>query len=249
VNLYGNVTKGYFFPQPRGIKIAGDGTVGSYETEQIYQGELGVKYGTSRFRGTFAGYFVDLNDRTNVDLRDDPNNPGTTIEVATVLSTKTYGVEATWSYDFAKNLNFNGSLTYQNHEYDGHILADPSETSYVGNKLERQPDFLSFAALDYTTEKFDAGFSWNYTGKKFANIANSVELDAINIFRLDAGYTMPLGEDGESLRFGISVFNLFNDNGVTEGNPRDVTQSGTGEFFVGRPILPRRTFVRATFNF
>ncbi|NOU60372.1 TonB-dependent receptor [Marinifilum sp. JC070] len=245
VNLYGNVTKGYFFPQPRGIKIASDGTVGSYKTEEIYQGELGVKYGSGKFRGTFATYFVDLNDRRNVDLRDDPNNPGTTIETVTTLSTKAVGVEATWGYELAENLDWSGSVTYQNHEYN----ESEDNPEYVGNELERQPSWLAYSALNYDNGAFDAGFSWNYTGKKFSSISNAVELDAINIFRLDAGYTMDLGEDGETLRFGVSVFNLFDDNGVTEGNPRDVTQSGAGEFFVGRPILPRRAFFRMTFSF
>jgi len=245
VNLYGNVTKGYFFPQPRGIQIAPDGTVGSYQTEQIYQGEAGVKYGSGKLRGTLAAYFVDLNDRRNVDLRDDPNNPGTTIEVVSTLSTMTYGLEGTWAYDLTKNLNFNGSITYQNHEYDGH----EQNPDYVGNKLERQPNFLWNAGLDYNNEVFDAGFSWNHTGDKFANIANSVELDAINIFRLDGGYTIKLGENGESLRMGVAVFNLFNSHGVTEGNPRQAAQAAEGEYFIGRPILPRRVFFRTTFNF
>ncbi len=245
VNLYGNVTKGYFFPQPRGIKIASDGTVGSYETEEIYQGELGVKYGSGRFRGTFATYFVDLNDRRNVDLRDDPNNPGTTIETVTTLSTKAVGLEATWGYELTEHLNFSGSITYQDHKYD----ESEDNPEYVDNELERQPKWLAHSALNFDNGAFDAGFSWNYTGKKFANIANTVELDAINIFRLDAGYTMGLGDNNESVRFGVSVFNLFDDNGVTEGNPRDVSQSETSAYFVGRPILPRRAFFRMTFNF
>lgn len=245
INLYGNVTKGYFFPQPRGIKIASDGTVGSYETEEIYQGELGIKYGSGKFKGTLAGYYVDLNDRQNVDLRDDPNNPGTIIETVTLLSTKALGIEATWRYELTENLNFNGSITYQGHEYD----ESEANPAFKGNELERQPSIMSYSALEFDNNAFDAGFSWSYTGKKFANIANTVELDAINIFRFDAGYTMDLGDNGETLRFGVAVFNVFNDNGITEGNPRDVTQSGAGEYFVGRPILPRRVFFRTTFSF
>jgi iron complex outermembrane receptor protein len=245
INLYGNVTKGYFFPQPRGIKIAADGTVGSYETEAIYQGELGIKYGSGRFKGTLAGYYVDLNDRQNVDLRDDPNNPGTTIETVTLLSTKALGIEATWRYDLTENLNFNGSITCQSHEYD----ESEANPELKGNELERQPNVMSYSALEYDNDAFDAGFSWSYTGKKFANIANTVELDAINIFRFDAGYTMDLGEEGETLRFGLAVFNVFDDNGITEGNPRDATQADAGEYFVGRPILPRRVFFRTTFSF
>jgi hypothetical protein len=42
---------------------------------------------------------------------------------------------------------------------------------------------------------------------------------------------------------------LFDDAGVTEGDPRNVNQAGDAEFFFGRPILPRRTFLTATLNF
>jgi outer membrane receptor protein involved in Fe transport len=95
VNLYGNVTKGYFFPQPRGLAIASDGTVGSYETEQIYQGELGAKYGSKKLKATVAAYYVDLNDRRDVNLIDNPDNPGTIIEVVSTKSTRTVGVWTT----------------------------------------------------------------------------------------------------------------------------------------------------------
>lgn len=245
VNLYGNVTKGYFFPQPRGIQVSGDGTVGSYETEKIYQGEIGAKYGSKKFKGTFAGYYVDLNGRRDVRLIDDPNNPGTIIEDVTTKSTRTFGVEATWDYEFIKNFHFNGSLTYQNHEYYEQL----SNPEYVGNKLARQPNLLTYLSLYYFGQKFDGGVSMNYTGKKFTDDSNKVELDATSIFRLDAGYTFQIGDAGESLRLGAAVFNLTDAKGLTEGNPRDLSQSNEGVYFVGRPILPRRIFLRATFTF
>jgi len=245
VNLYGNVTKGYFFPQPRGISVAADGTVESYKTEKIYQSELGIKYGANKLRGTLAAYYVDLSDRRDVRLIDDPSNPGTTIESVTIQSSRSFGLEATLGYELAENLDFSGSITYQNHEY----YDNKTHPEFVGNKLARQPNFMSYASLDYNNNTFDAGFSWNYTGKKYTDDSNNVELDAINIFRLNAGYTMALGDNGESLRFGVSVYNLFDDNGLTEGNPRDLSQANEGVYFVGRPILPRRVFFRTTFNF
>jgi hypothetical protein len=55
----------------------------------------------------------------------------------------------------------------------------------------------------------------------------------------------------QSLRLGVQVFNLLDSDGVTEGSPRQADNQGGGvsDFFVGRPILPRRLFVRATFSF
>ncbi|MBT8280562.1 MAG: TonB-dependent receptor, partial [Muriicola sp.] len=90
----------------------------------------------------------------------------------------------------------------------------------------------------------------NHTGSKFTDDSNNVELDAITIARLGAGYTFRT-QEVNSLRLGGSVFNLFDSVGLTEGNPRAgiAGQSADGDFFFGRPILPRRIFLTATFNF
>ena len=115
--------------------------------------------------------------------------------------------------------------------------------------MRRQPNILSTLAIDYNNSKFDAGLVYNYTGKKFANDANSIELDAIGLANLNLGYTFDLSEDGETLRLGAQVFNLFNSEGVTEGSPRLGNNQTDEEYFVGRPVLPTRVFFNATFNF
>ncbi len=56
--------------------------------------------------------------------------------------------------------------------------------------------------------------------------------------------------NSSTIRFGAGVYNLFDVVGVTEGNPRaGDTQTNTGTFFVGRPILLRSFFVRAALTF
>ena len=109
---------------------------------------------------------------------------------------------------------------------------------------------MGMFGLDYDAGSFDANLSSNFLGSKFANNSNSVELDGFNIVRLDAGYTFDLGDGNESIRVGLAVFNLFDAAGITEGSPRQGnSQVSGGNFFVGRPILPRRVFLRLAFNF
>ena len=245
VNLYGNLSKGYFFPQPRSLAISSDGTVGSYETEKIYQTELGTKYGSEKLTATLAAYYIDLSNRRDVILVDNPNNPGTIMENVSIISARTVGAEATWDYKFAKSFAFKGSFTYQNHEYYEH----ETKAEYVGNKLARQPNLMSSLALAYDNSKVDANFSVDHVGEKYTDDSNNVLLDPVSIFRLGAGYTVKMGKANESLRLGMDVYNLFNSMGITEGNPRDLSQANQGSYFVGRPILPRRVFFRATFSF
>ena len=168
-------------------------------------------------------------------------------------STSTVGLEGTWNYRFTDHFNVNGTVTYQNHEIKTNETTDLTtgdiSTINEGNEIGRQPNLLGSIGLNYNDRKFDANFTLNHTGKKFTDDSNNVELDAITIARLGAGYTFKL-QDVNSLRLGVSVFNLFDSVGLTEGNPRaGIAGQSETEFFVGRPILPRRFFLTATLNF
>ena len=243
LNVYANVSSGYFFPELRGVKFSSPGETQSYETERILQGEIGAKYAKGNLSATGALFLVQLSDRRSVDFVND--GMGGVTEEVQVQSTRTVGIEANLNYRIVSGLDLYGNFTYQNHEFT-EVEGNPDQE---GNELRRQPNIMGMVGLAYNGGGFDANISSNFLGDKFANDANTVELDGFNIVRLDAGYTFGLG-DGESFRLGVAVFNLLDAEGVTEGSPRQGnTQIGGGEYFVGRPILPRRIFVRATFDF
>ncbi len=252
VNLYANFSKGYFFPQLRSFAPIATGITGSkYDSEQIIQFEAGAKYGSEKLSGSLAAYYVGLSDR--IILRQG-FNAGQLVDLTrSEQNTATIGVEANWDYKLTPDFSFRGSLTYQDHEItkntDEDLVAGGTTTTNEGNKLARQPNFLTSLGLNYDNKKFDGLLSLNYTGNKFAADNNNVSLDAISIVRLGAGYTFGSDKQKENIRLGFSVFNLFDNDGVTEGDPRNVNQAGDAEFFFGRPILPRRLFVTATFSF
>ncbi len=243
VNLYANGSRGYFFPQLRSLKFAG-GSPQSYETEKVIQGEIGAKYGDDKLSATAALFFNSLSDRRNVDIVNDGR--GGITEFIQLQSTRTIGLEASLNYNIASGINAYGNLTFQNHEF----TEVEGNEEQVGNSIARIPNVMGMFGLSYDNSGFDANISSNFLGSKFANNSNSVELDGFNIVRLDAGYKIGLGNGNESLRLGLSVFNLLDAAGVTEGSPRQGnSQVAGGNFFVGRPILPRRIFLRATFEF
>jgi outer membrane receptor protein involved in Fe transport len=243
VHLYANFSKGYFFPEIRSVKFISPGVTQSYSPENIIQSEIGAKFGYEKFAANVGTYFVALSDRRSVDFVNDGS--GGVVEQVNVQSTQTIGIEANASYYFTKALNAFGNVTFQDHKYTK-VEANPDQ---VGNMLRRQPKFMGMIGLAFDNSVFDASISSNYIGDRYANDANTVKLAAYNMMRLDGGYTMDLGGN-HSLRLGFSVFNLTNVQGITEGSPRQGnSQISGGEFFVGRPILPRRFFIRATFSF
>lgn len=48
---------------------------------------------------------------------------------------------------------------------------------------------------------------------------------------IGAGYSIGVGENGESLRLGFNIFNVGDSSEVTEGNPRALNQIEEGFFF------------------
>jgi len=243
VSLYANGARGYFFPQIRSVGFNSLGEPASYQGEIITQGEVGVKYRNDRFSGTLSAFYAKLDDRRNVDFVNDGSG-GVTEEV-NIQSTRTIGLEATGNFNITSALSLSGNVTFQDHQFTK-VEGNPDQE---GNELRRQPNILLNGGLYYDDDKFDAAFFMTYLGDNFANDSNTVELGAHSIARLDAGYTFNITSD-QTARIGVSVFNLFDSEGVTEGSPRQGSgQSNTGDFFVGRPILPRRISVRMTYKF
>jgi iron complex outermembrane receptor protein len=247
INIYTNASRGYFFPELRAVTINADtGEPASYEGEIIKQAELGAKYSSPILSASLAGLYTRLNNRRQVLFINDPENPGGFLEQVNVVSSSSYGVEATLRLRLVEHLFFEGNLTLQDHEY---IDFDTTPDN-VGNELERQPNLLYNAGLFYHdyVRRVDASVFTNYTGDNFTAANNLIELEGFHIVNLDAGYRIPI--DTNSVRLNINVFNLLDSDATTEGSPRqDVNQTTGGAYFVGRPVLPRRVMARVTFNF
>ncbi|WP_448517996.1 TonB-dependent receptor [Rhodoflexus sp.] len=243
ISLYGNYSNGYFFPELRGMRFRADGNPETYTPERINQGEIGAKISKSKFSGTVAAYYVGLSNRRQVEFLNQPD--GSVDERVFLTSTRTVGVEATWSYFFTKTFSFMGNFTYQFHE----LTEFEPNPDLVGNWLQRQPRTMAMGGLYYDNNTIDGALTVNYMGRKFTNNLNNIELDPYNIWRLDAGYKFRMNQGKNTARLGVAVFNLFNTAGITEGSPRLGDGQAVGEFFVGRPELPRRFFIRARFDF
>ena len=251
LNIYANASRGYFFPEIRAVQFSGAGVPASYSAEIIKQAEAGIKYSSGRFSGTLAGLYTKLDNRRQVLFVND--GAGGFTERVNLVATESYGVEATVSLGLTDALRFDGNLTLQDHKYtEFQALVNNVPTSnpaIVGNELERQPNFLYNAGLYYDDGAIDASLFTNYTGDNFVANNNVVELEGFNVVNFDAGYKLAVGGD-RTLRVGVNVFNVFDTDATTEGSPRqDGNQTTGGAFFVGRPVLPRRVTVRATFNF
>jgi len=246
INLFANGSRGFFFPQIRSVPFNNNGELASYEGEIIDTFEAGIKFETDRFDGYAALFWTTLDDRRNVDFENDPNNPGNIIEFVTLQSTEAFGLEASLTYHLNDYWTLEGNITLRDHEF----TKAEGNPAVVGQELRRQPTEMANTAIKFAYENFDAALYHNHHGDNFANDVNSVKLDAYDLVRLEAGYTFEF-DGGQTMRVSAHIFNLTDEQGITEGSPRQGNaQTGApAQFFVGRPILPRRAMLRVTYDF
>jgi outer membrane receptor protein involved in Fe transport len=239
LNIYANASQGYFFPQLRSIKFDTNGEPQSYEGEDITLASIGFKYFPDDLYIDASLFMANLDNRRNVDFVNDGS--GGLKETVTTLSTATQGAEVIARWNISDEFTVDGNVTYQNAEF--------SEGANDGLEPARQPEFSGNLGLAYDNGFLDARLAVSYFGDNFANNSNTVELDSHSIATFDVGYTWEISND-EQIRLGLGVFNAFNSEGITEGSPRQGnSQVSGGDFFVGRPILPRRFSITARYDF
>jgi outer membrane receptor protein involved in Fe transport len=242
VNLYANAARGFFFPELRAVQFNSLNQPQSYTAEIIKQAEVGVKFIGDRLSGTLSALYTKLDDRRAVSFVNGPN--GSVVERVNIVSTESYGMEADFTFRLLDNLNLEGNVTWQEHEF----TKFDTNPLFIGNELLRQPNILANLGLYYDDGRFDAALYDTHTGDTFTTESNLIKLDAYDIVRLGAGYTFDWAD--MTARVGIDVYNLLDDDGITEGSPRqDTAQAATGAYFVGRPVLPRRYTLRFTVDF
>ena len=239
INLYANASKGYFFPQIRSIRFNENGEPQSYEGEDITLGTIGFKYFPKDLYIDASLFMANLDNRRSVDFVND--GTGGLIENVLQQSTETVGAEVIGRYSINDDLTVEGNLTFQDAEF--------SDGGNTGNVPARQPEFTGNLALSYNNGYVDSRIAFSHFGDAFANDGNSVELDGHTITTLTAGYTWSFQND-QRIRVGVSVWNMFDNEGITEGSPRQGNaQAGGGDFFVGRPVLPRRISFTVRYDF
>jgi len=241
MNIYANFSRGYFFPEIRSVKFS-QGSPSSYEAEIVKQFEVGVKYFNDWFTGSAAIFSTALDDRRSITFVNTGN--GGVEEQVEVVDTSSVGFELVGKFEISENLTFDSNFSYDDHEF----TKNESSPQNVGKRFRRKPTVMMSNALTYKSNAFDATIFHTYNGKNYANDSNTIELDAFNLFNVDLGYSWDMG-DNNSLRASIGVFNLTDSQGITEGSPRQGNGQTVGDFFVGRPILPRRASFKIRYDF
>lgn len=208
------------------------------ENTKVNQLELGYKYSGSFFSVNANVFHMNLKNVAFTDILSDGSSENKFADVNNIG----LEVETNARYEIV-NLNF--TFTVQKPEYDNFTgsNADGSTFNFNGNTARRIPKFFCNLRPEVNiTKDFTAYVQFSYYDKKFTNQDNKQVLPAYKEVGAGLNYTY------NNLRFAVDASNLFNEIGLTEGDPRQTT-SAASDVFMARPILGRAFRFSVAVNF
>lgn len=207
------------------------------ENTFVNQLELGYKYANSFLSVNANLFHMNLKNVAFTDILAD----GTSENKFADVNNLGLELETNLRYSIAR-LNFN--FTVQNPEYDNFTgqNADGSTFDFNGNTARRIPKFFCVIRPEVDITKRLSGYvQYSYFDKKYTNQDNKQVLPAFKEVGAGLSYVV------NNLRFAVDGTNLFNEIGLTEGNPRQSTSDT--DVFLARPILGRAFRFSVAINF
>ncbi|GIL38497.1 TonB-dependent receptor domain-containing protein [Roseiterribacter gracilis] len=221
--------------------------------QTIHLAEAGWNLSSSMVSLYATGFYTAYDSFTFGELVFNPATNGYDSH-SNYADTRSYGVELEGTVRPLSWLEVNFALTWQRSAFRSFRFIEsvngvPTQRDYTGNRLIRAP--ASSARITPGVNLFDgrvrAEVDVEHYGKRFADAANTQTLPAYTVFgaklRLDVSDAISVYVYGE---------NLFNEIGLTEGNPRtgQISSNDAGaQVFIARPIVGRNFRLAAMYKF
>lgn len=218
---------------------------GGDEPTKITFEELGARFMMKGFQAS-ATYFHTIFNNFNYSRRFDNDNEDTKVHGGITVN----GVEFDLRWRPVRYAELRAEGVYQKADVHYDSVTGPSaskvDMATLGGKPERSPEVNvtitpSFILPDRKGEIYA---SFHQMGKRFADSGNTIVLPAYHTVDLGGTYNIK-----PNLSFNVSVQNLTNEIGLTEGNPRSSFTELAGNYFFARSILGRNIQASLTMSF
>lgn len=201
---------------------------GALSVFDVKQSEIGVKYSSDWLDLYGTGFWAESDQFS--DVVGSANATG-------AFETRTIGLEIEGEIRMTESFSTAIIATIQDAE-----ITSATDTSIEGNRVLRQPDFQLLLRPTYTQNlgNFDASVygSVQIVGDRFGDNNNSQPLDGFT----EIGLGAKLGHESGFYTI-LSIDNLTNSDGFTEGDPRAVGA------FNARPIFGRSVKLSVGYDF
>ncbi|MBC3765233.1 TonB-dependent receptor [Neptunicella marina] len=194
----------------------------------VKQSEFGYKLAGDSY-SLYATLFYNEVESSNTTV------PGAPADLS-VTEAKGVEIDANYMFDFGLNINMNA--TVQNTE-----ITESTDTNTIGKESQRQPGWQMRITPTYEIDLDNGGYLTLYgtiaaVDDRWSDNGNTVVLDGYTKIDLGANWEMT---DNFNVR--VSVDNLTDKDGLTEGDPRNPAAPN------GRYILPRSVRLSVGYNF
>jgi len=201
---------------------------GAYQTgedliKDVSQFELGYKLSSDNYELYATGFFNEVKGDTFVATPGDP---------AEVFTNEAYGVEIDFNYYSNNGFSINLNATLQDTEVTEHSVP-----LVIGNESPRLPSYQVRVTPSYGIE-FENGMYATLYGTlsavddRFSDALNTPAAVLEGYQKIDLGMILNLSDE---VQMQLSVSNLTDEEGLTEGDPRD-TLSSNGRYILARTI-------------
>ena len=202
-------------------------TGGNQLIKEVTQGELGYKFINDEISFFATAFANEVKGDTFV------RRPGAPAEI---LTNEAYGVELDGRYDHDSGFSLALNATLQETE----ITESPGNE---GNEAQRQPGWQVRVTPSYAFEFGEGIYSSLYAtlsavDDRYGNNENTVVLEGYE--KIDVGLII---EPTDALKVQFSVDNLTDEQGITEGDPRNPDAPN------GRYIMPRSMKLSVSYLF
>ncbi len=223
-----------------GFQTNGGDTGGTHKPTGLTLYEGGVRFKSRMFNASVIGFRTEFRDQSYQFIN--PDNPA--VASNALADNFTNGVQVDATLRPVSFFSIDAQGVYQDPKLSNLRFDGVAQTQYEGNTPERTPKKLltvtpSFILPGGLGEIYGR---WKYVGKIFADSGNGIALPAYSVFTVGASVDV-----SPRLNLTVSVDNLTNAKGFTEGNPRQgQTQTITDGYFYGRAIVGRNALMSAT---
>lgn len=209
--------------------------------ERIFQSELGYKYASDRYAFLFSGFYSYISNQVTTQATID--DEGNLIPPLT-RNALSYGGEFEVAAELWGGLSVKATATLQKATYD----INPSQEfipgyEVNGNDVKRIPNVFFVLQPAYDYKGFQLFGTAQYIGQRFSNEINTDILPAFASFNLGCSYKY------KSYTLLLHAQNLTNSIGLTEGNPRVITDVSQEPYRMARPILGRSVIGSVAYQF
>ena len=250
--VYGAGSRGYKMPAlDELLNASAQPQVDLFDAREVWSAEAGVKTQLGRVAFTVNGFYTYLTNVVGQGAEFDSVTGRTVWDVELSPDNRSYGAELEAIVSPTPGLQLQGSATIMEAELGGGG-PDPLEPR-KGLRLALAPTTLGNVAATFSPQRLPelqllADFHW--VAERFSesptdrNLDDPAVLPAYTYFNFGVGYRIPQA----GIRIQADLLNAFQSKGLEEGNPR-LQGVGATQFFVARPLLPRRFMLGITYDF